>query len=116
MAVTDSRKLRVVKTIHTIIWALIAGAIIAIPLAARRESFTWAGVFIAVALAEVAVIAVNGMRCPLTDVAARFTDDRHANFDIYLPLAIARHNKQIFGTLLIAGLLYTFLLWTGRSE
>ncbi len=42
-----------------------------------------------VMLVEVAVLAFNGMRCPLTDLAARYTDDRRDNFDIYLPLWLA---------------------------
>lgn len=48
---------------------------------------------------EVAVLLANGMRCPLTDVAARYTTDRRDNFDIYLPLRLARYNKRLFGPL-----------------
>jgi hypothetical protein len=40
----------------------------------------------------------NASRCPL------HTDDRRDNFDIYLPLLMARYNKEIFGTLYVAGL------------
>ena len=32
-------------------------------------------------------------------MAARFTEERHDNFDIYLPLWLARHNMPIFGVL-----------------
>ncbi len=49
------------------------------------------------------VLAVNWGRCPLTDLAGRFTDARAENFDIYLPLWVARHNKLIFGILFVAG-------------
>jgi hypothetical protein len=62
-------------------------------------------------MGEVLVLAVNGMRCPLTSVAARYTDDRHDNFDIYLPLVIARYNKEIFGSLYVAGLLLGLVRW-----
>ncbi len=31
------------------------------------------------------VLAANGGRCPLSDLAARYTDERASNFDIYLP-------------------------------
>ena len=34
-------------------------------------------------------------RCPLTDVAARYTTDRAENFDIHLPLWLAKYNKII---------------------
>jgi hypothetical protein len=53
------------------------------------------------------------MRCPLTGVAARFTDDRRDNFDIYLPLWLARYNKPIFGWLFAAGLAFTLARWLG---
>jgi len=51
------------------------------------------------------VLWLNGWRCPLTDVAARYTDDRRANFDIYLPEWLARYNKQIFGPMYAVGLI-----------
>jgi hypothetical protein len=49
------------------------------------------------------------MRCPLTDVAQRYTADRRDNFDIYLPVWLARNNKRIFGALFVAG--EVVLLW-----
>ena len=47
----------------------------------------------------------------MTGVAARYTNDRRDNFDIYLPLWLARYNKQIFGALYLAGILYTLIVW-----
>lgn len=58
---------------------------------------------------ECAVLAVNHGRCPLTDLASRYTTDRNANFDIYLPEWLARHNKTLFGALFIADVI--FLAW-----
>ncbi len=60
---------------------------------------------------ECAVLAFHRGRCPLTDLAARFTDDRSDNFDIYLPVFIARHNKAIFGTLFVVGLVAEIWRW-----
>ncbi len=37
----------------------------------------------------------------MTDMAAKYTDDRSPNFDIYMPNWLARHNKTIFGTLFL---------------
>jgi hypothetical protein len=42
-------------------------------------------------------------------VAGRYTKDRTENFDIYLPLWLARRNKTVFGALFVIGEL--FLLW-----
>jgi hypothetical protein len=57
------------------------------------------------------VLAANRMRCPLTDLAARYTEERADNFDIYLPLWLARHNQRIFGTLYVVGMGVAWGLW-----
>jgi hypothetical protein len=103
--------LRMIKVFHTLVWALFAGAVLAIPVATWRSEFTWVAGLIAVVLVEVAILAANGMRCPLTAIAARYTEDRRANFDIYLPLWLAANNKQVFGVLFVAGLLFALFSW-----
>lgn len=105
--------LTAVKSIHTVVWALFAGCIVALPIVAWQGNYDLAAVLIGIVLVEVAVLLVNGMRCPLTAVAARFTDDRRDNFDIYLPLWLARYNKLIFGWLFVAGLVLTLARWAG---
>jgi len=64
-----------------------------------------------VILIECAVLFFNGGKCPLTTVAARYTEDRADNFDIYLPLWLARYNKTIFGTFFVCGSAFALLLW-----
>jgi hypothetical protein len=98
---------------HTITWALFAGCILTIPVYAWRGEFGMAIVLIVIVLVEVLIIVANHWRCPLTNMAARYTDERQDNFDIYLPLWLARYNKQIFGSLFVAGLLYTLVRWQG---
>lgn len=88
-----------IRLAHTIIWAFMAACILALPVLVLRRSFRWGAVLSAVVLAECAVLGLNHGRCPLTDLAARFTTERADNFDIYLPLWLARYNKLIFGTL-----------------
>lgn len=70
-------------------------------------------ILIAAVFIEVGILIANGMKCPLTRVAARYTNDRRDNFDIYLPLWLARYNKPIFGSLFVAGLLFTLARWLG---
>lgn len=108
-------RLRVVKAVHTLVWAFFAGSILAIPVLAWGGHLRQAVLVVSVVLVEVLVLLVNGMRCPLTAVAARYTDDRRDNFDIYLPLWLARYNKLIFGWLFVAGLLFTLGRWLGGS-
>ena len=103
--------LRIVKIVHTLAWAVFAGCILALPVVAWRREFTIAAILIALVTVEVLVLLANRFRCPLTNVAARYTDDRRDNFDIYLPLWVARYNKHIFGTLFVAGILFTIVMW-----
>ena len=106
--------LRAIKLVHTLVWAFFAGSILAIPVCARTGNFRAALVLIAIVFLEVLVIVVNGWRCPLTGVAARYTDDRRDNFDIYLPEWLARHNKLIFGVLYFLGIAFTAAQWANR--
>lgn len=41
------------------------------------------------------------------------TDDRQDNFDIYLPLWLARNNKLVFGALFLAGTVFAIARWLG---
>lgn len=107
--------LRVVKTVHTLAWTLFAGCIVALPVMAWQKDFRAAFILIAIVSLEVLVLLANRFRCPLTAVAARYTDDRRDNFDIYLPLWVARYNKQIFGSLFVLGILYTIVQWTALA-
>ena len=106
MPAPSKRMLRAVKVAHTIVWAFLVAVILAIPVMAWQERFTTVAWLIAIMLVETAVLVGNGWRCPLTDLAARYTDDRRANFDIYLPLWLAANNKWIFGSILAAGLVF----------
>lgn len=112
---TPSTRLVAVKVLHTLIWIFFAACIVAIPLLAWRGWYGYALTLIAVVFVEVLVVLLNDWHCPLTAVAARYTQDRRDNFDIYLPEWLARHNKLIFGTLYACGVLATALLWHIRG-
>jgi hypothetical protein len=87
------------------------GCIVAIHVAAWAGWYRVAFLFSGIVLIEVAVLLFNRMSCPLTAVAARYTESREPNFDIYLPRWVARHNKLIFGTLYFAGIATALVLW-----
>ncbi len=109
--VDRSSRLKVIKVAHTIVWALFVACIGAIPLASWQGKHGAAALFASIVLGEVVVLALNRWSCPLTAVAARYTSDREANFDIYLPLWIARYNKEIFGPLYVAGVILALVRW-----
>jgi len=91
----DARKaLRRIKLLHTLVWAFFASCIVAIPVAAAAGAIPLALGLAAVVGIEVAVLLLNGFKCPLTGVAARYTPDRQDNFDIYLPLWLARPRPE----------------------
>lgn len=103
--------LRRVRCAHTVIWAFFAGCVLAIPVFTYFGQLGISALLIGIVGIEVVVLLLNGWRCPLTGVAARFTDDRAPNFDIHLPVFLAKHNKTIFGALFVAGCVYTLAMW-----
>ena len=103
--------LRSVRLLHTVIWLLFVLCIVAIPVLGWMNRFGLAAWLVGIVMIEVLVLVSNGMRCPLTGIAARYTAERRDNFDIYLPLWLARHNKSVFGTLFILGSLFTLIRW-----
>ena len=108
-------RLRTIKLLHTDVWAGFAGCIVAIPVLALQGRFRLAALLAVIVLGEVVALALNRWRCPLTPIAARYTDDRRANFDIYLPEWLARYNKEIFGQLYLAGVVLLVVRWVGDA-
>ena len=103
--------LNAIKVAHTIVWAFFVACIVAIPLAAWRGEHRAAAWLAAIVAVEVVVLVLNRWRCPLTTLASRYTEDRRDNFDIYLPMWLARHNKLVFGALYVAGLAFALAVW-----
>jgi hypothetical protein len=105
------RVLTVVKVIHTAVWAFFAGCIAALPFAGWVGRFDWVLILTAFILGECGVLALNRGKCPLTSIAGRYTADRSAAFDIYLPEWLAARNKAIFGTMFVVNEVIVLWLW-----
>jgi hypothetical protein len=103
--------LTVIKLLHTVIWIVLAGSIVVLPFAGVLRRFRSAAILTGLVLLECGVLVVNGGKCPLSDLAARFTVDRNSNFDIYLPSWLAQHNKVVFGCLFVIGELVVIGFW-----
>ena len=116
MKETSARTLIAIKLLHTAVWFVFAGSIVAIPIAGALRQFRCAAVLSGLVLIECGVLFVNHGRCPLTDLAARHTAERADNFDIYLPLWVARHNKTLFGTLFVLGEMFALGRWLASSH
>jgi len=106
-AAATERSLFVIKAVHTVVWAFFVACILAIWIFALRADFVGAAIAIGLVFVEVLVLAFNKGRCPLSPIAARYTDDRRANFDIYLPQWLAGRTMPIFGALYVAGIALT---------
>jgi hypothetical protein len=107
------KPLTAIRLGHTVVWAFFVATILAIPLLAARSQLGLAALCAAIVACEVGVLVRNRMQCPLTGIAAQYTDDRRPNFDIYLPEWLARYNKQIFGTLYALAVLFLLVRWLG---
>jgi hypothetical protein len=108
---TEIEMLTTIKLLHTLIWALLAASIVALPVTGALRRFRWTAILTGLVLLECGVLAVKGGRCPLSDLAARFTDNHACNFDIYLPNWLAQHNKVIFGVLFAVGEVVVLGYW-----
>jgi hypothetical protein len=110
-ATNITNRLIAIKLVHTIVWAFFAGCIVLIPVAAWLGEFRVAAALAAIVFVEVIVLLIYRWSCPLTAIAAQYTNSREPNFDIYLPKWLAQHNKTIFGVLYVAGIVSAYGLW-----
>ncbi len=101
---SNAQKLVLIKLLHTAIWAFFVSVICFVVYAGLFNRVTLA-VWIAIGLVilEGLVLLLNSGRCPLTILARRYTDETLDNFDIYLPLWLAKNNKVIFTTIFCIG-------------
>jgi hypothetical protein len=95
-----------IKTVHTLIWAIMATAIFYIGYCVAKMDFEIPFyIALCLVLGEIVVILLNSWTCPLTNIARRYSEDTAPNFDIFLPRMIAQYNKEIFSVILFAILL-----------
>lgn len=105
-SMANTTKLFLIKLLHTVIWVFfvaVIGYIVYAGITGELNAFVWAAIGL-IAL-EGVVLLFNSGACPLTPWAARYTAQREDNFDIFLPLWLARHNKAIFTPITVLGVL-----------
>lgn len=99
-------KLRAIKLIHTLVWVFFVSIIfytVYCGIFDKITVYTW--IAIGLVILEGLVLVAFKMFCPLTLLARKYSDSEKENFDIYLPLIIARYNKQIFTSIFLLGLI-----------
>jgi hypothetical protein len=110
---SNARALLMVRVLHTAIWGFLAGAIVALLLMAIAGVTHGTVLLSAMVWIEIAVLAANGWKCPLTSVAERLTDDRGDTFDIILPPWLSRNSRWIFTPMFLTA--QVVLLWRGLA-
>lgn len=103
-------KLTAVKILHTMIWLFFVAAIFYIlysGISNQITIITW--IAIGLIVGEGVVLVLFKMFCPLTLIARKYSDSEKDNFDIYLPNWLARHNKIIFTTIYLVGVIIVLL-------
>lgn len=93
--------LKFLKILHTVIWVIMATSnFLAFYFAyiGRFDIWFWLPAFLITL--ECIIIVAFAWKCPLTYVAEKYTKDRQANFDIYLPHWLAKYNVKIFSILI----------------
>ncbi len=95
-----SRKLVLIKSVHTLVWAFYNIVIFYLLYAVLTNRIDyWVWVCIGLVVLEGIVLLVFRWFCPLTLLARRYSDSTRENFDIYLPQWLAKYNKVIYTTL-----------------
>ena len=105
-----SKKFTAVKIVHTLIWLFFVTAIFYIlytGITNKITTLTW--IAIGLIVGEGAVLVLFKMFCPLTLIARKYSDSEKDNFDIYLPNWLARHNKIIFTTIYLLGVIIVLI-------
>lgn len=101
-----SKKLFYIKLMHTIIWffyVLIIFYILYAGIYNRIDLFLW--ISVGLVILEGIVLIIFKLKCPITILGYKYSDNQEAGFDIFLPKWLAKNNKTIFTIIFMIGIL-----------
>ncbi|MBL8016495.1 MAG: hypothetical protein JNK43_04430 [Ignavibacteria bacterium] len=101
-----SRKLVWVKLLHTAIWVFFNVVIFYLlyaVIADKIDTRVW--ICLALIGIETLILLMFKRVCPVTMLAKRYSDSNRANFDIYLPHWLAKHNQLIYSIIVLIAIL-----------
>lgn len=104
--------LKAIKTVHTIIFVIMAGSVFYIVYCGAVGRFSLP-LYIALGLITVEglVFFGNRMKCPLTGLAEKYGAEKGYVFDSFFPEKWTRYTFPVFGTILLIGLILLLLRW-----
>ena len=117
LPMTDRNKLVVIKAVHTIVWLFFNVVIFYMAYAVLiNRIYKWFWICLTLVLLETVILLVFKRICPITIIARKYATSNNANFDIYLPNWLARHNKEIYSSIvLITVLILLYRLLTNNA-
>lgn len=102
---SDSSKLIFVKILHTVIWIFFNIVIFYLLYAVIINKIDfWVWICLGLIALEVVILLIFRSVCLVTILAAKYSDSERANFDIYLPHWLAKHNKKIYSVIVLIAL------------
>ena len=114
---TDAQRLTWVRALHTAIYVVMAASSVFVLYAAIAGVHgPWLWTAAGLVLIESVVFLGNGLKCPLTAVAARYAGPAGGVSETFLPERLTRHTFKVFGPIIVVGfvLLAARLLGFGR--
>lgn len=98
--------LSTIRTLHTLIYLLMASSVIYLFIAGCFGVFNVVTVLALIVVGmEVMVFTGNGFKCPLTALAVKYGAEKGYAFDTWLPEKATRYTFRFFGALLLLALL-----------
>jgi len=95
-------RLTLIKLVHTLVWLFFNVVIFYLFYAVVTGKIDkWVWICLSLIALETVILVLFKMMCPLTVMARKYSDSTKDNFDIYLPVWLARYNKLIY-TVIVA--------------
>ena len=95
-------RLTLIKLVHTLVWLFFNVVIFYLFYAVVTGKIDkWVWICLSLIALETVILVLFKMMCPLTVMARKYSDSTKDNFDISLPVWLARYNKLIY-TVIVA--------------
>lgn len=111
---TNEQKLFWIKLIHTIIYLIMVLGIFNILYAGITKIYDkWLYISLGLLVVETVVYYGNGQKCPFTDLAKKYGDEKGYVGDVFLPKKVADNTFYVFGGLFVLGIIILMLNYFG---
>lgn len=108
--ISPATKLKLIKISHSIIWLFFNVVIFYMLYAVLVNKIDkWLWICYGLIITEAIILVIFKLFCPLTVLARRYSSSEKANFDIYLPEWLAKHNKAVYTS--IVGVITIILIY-----